>query len=219
MSTSRLFRRLAALICFTLPVLTVFPGASSPAEATPSPPARVSSDALAQAAAAALEMLDAPAAANFESGPAPVEAALDRAGRLKRVADLVAARATVDPWRLYQVWSTTGTPRMTAVLTALAQVGKPYRSMSKGPDSFDCSGLVFYSWAKAGLKLGADSESQIRAAKRRGPQQLEPGDLVHHPGHISLYLGLGEAIVHAQQTGLPVKVMDWYRDINFGSPI
>ena len=36
---------------------------------------------------------------------------------------------------------------------ALAQVGKPYRYGGRGPDSFDCSGLVAYVYGRAGIKL------------------------------------------------------------------
>ncbi|HLG92868.1 MAG TPA: NlpC/P60 family protein, partial [Acidimicrobiales bacterium] len=41
----------------------------------------------------------------------------------------------------------------TAVAVAEAQVGKPYVWGAAGPGAFDCSGLVMYAWAAAGVHL------------------------------------------------------------------
>src|SRR5436309_13571890 len=48
----------------------------------------------------------------------------------------------------------------TAVNTALAQVGKPYVWGGAGPNSFDCSGLVQYSYKAAGVSLPHSSRMQ-----------------------------------------------------------
>ncbi|MFP5488036.1 MAG: hypothetical protein ACLGHQ_06990, partial [Acidimicrobiia bacterium] len=37
-----------------------------------------------------------------------------------------------------------------AIDAALSQLGKPYRYATAGPDSYDCSGLTHFAWAKAG---------------------------------------------------------------------
>ena len=40
------------------------------------------------------------------------------------------------------------------IATAMAQQGKPYITADEGPDSFDCSGLVYYCLVNNGVKVG-----------------------------------------------------------------
>ncbi|UWP79137.1 C40 family peptidase [Dactylosporangium fulvum] len=77
---------------------------------------------------------------------------------------------------------------------ALAQVGKPYVWAASGPRAFDCSGLVMASYARVGIKLPHQSE-QIAARGRRVPDgQWMPGDVIHTPGHVAIYLGNGRMV-------------------------
>lgn len=77
----------------------------------------------------------------------------------------------------------------------------------------DCSGLVRYAFAKAGIKKwGKQATSQIQSLYgRRAPiKSLLPGDLVVKgtPGrstHIAIYLGNGK-IIEAQKTGTRVHI-------------
>jgi cell wall-associated NlpC family hydrolase len=101
-----------------------------------------------------------------------------------------------------------------AVRAALAQVGKPYRWGSTGPGSFDCSGLVRFAYAHAGLSLPRTSRQQWSAGRHVEVGGLRPGDLVfwaHDPAdpatihHVAVYLGQG-LIVHAPHTGALVRV-------------
>jgi cell wall-associated NlpC family hydrolase len=109
-----------------------------------------------------------------------------------------------------------------AVQTALAQVGKPYQYGGAGPDSFDCSGLVMYAWAAAGVYLPHYAPSQYADTTRISADELEPGDLVFYyfpgepdPGHVGMYIGGGEIVV-ADTTGTPVRVESMYFD---GTPM
>jgi cell wall-associated NlpC family hydrolase len=101
-----------------------------------------------------------------------------------------------------------------AVRTALGQVGKPYRWGATGPGSFDCSGLVRFAYADAGLSLPRTSRQQWSAGRHVQVGSLRPGDLVfwaHDPAdpstihHVGLYLGQG-LMVHAPHTGALVRV-------------
>ena len=56
-----------------------------------------------------------------------------------------------------------------AVRTALGQVGKPYRWGATGPASFDCSGLVRFAYADAGLSLPRTSRQQWSAGTSGWP--------------------------------------------------
>jgi cell wall-associated NlpC family hydrolase len=96
-----------------------------------------------------------------------------------------------------------------AVRTALAQVGKPYVWGAAGPGAFDCSGLMQYSWAAAGLALPHSSGAQSGMGTPVSRDQLQPGDLVffYSPvSHVAMYVGNGD-IVHASTEGQPVKVV------------
>lgn len=104
-----------------------------------------------------------------------------------------------------------------AVNEALAQVGKPYQWAGAGPNAFDCSGLVMFSWSHAGVSLPHYSVAQYQDTARIGESQLRPGDLVFYdngsgaqPGHVTIYVGNGQ-VVTADSPGTYVKVvpLDW----------
>jgi peptidoglycan DL-endopeptidase CwlO len=61
---------------------------------------------------------------------------------------------------------------------------------------------------------------QIRATGGTSDSSsLEPGDLVWRPGHIMMYLGADDAVVHAPQSGRNVEVRSWGRASRFGDPL
>lgn len=96
----------------------------------------------------------------------------------------------------------------TAIQTACAQVGDPYVWGATGPDSFDCSGLTMYSYAKAGIQLTHFTGAQWRETKPISRSDARPGDLVFFFSdlhHVGLYLG-NNIMVHASRAGKPVSV-------------
>ena len=105
------------------------------------------------------------------------------------------------------------------VSTALEQVGKPYGYGSAGPNAFDCSGLVCYSY---GYALGRDTFSMISSLQGAGRwktsmDELSYGDLVFpSSGHVGIYLG-GGMMVHASSPGVGVVVSSVYSFIGGGS--
>jgi peptidoglycan DL-endopeptidase CwlO len=106
-----------------------------------------------------------------------------------------------------------------AVDTALAQRGKPYLWAASGPRSFDCSGLVQYAYAAAGIDLPHSSRMQAGIGRSVSRNELQPGDLVafYSPiSHIGIYIGNGQ-MVHAPSSGDVVKVSSI--DRMGGSPV
>jgi cell wall-associated NlpC family hydrolase len=96
----------------------------------------------------------------------------------------------------------------TAVNVALAQVGKPYAWGGAGPNSFDCSGLTQYAYARAGIGLPHSSRAQSTIGKPVSRAALRPGDLVffYSPvSHVGMYIGNGK-MVYAPTSGSVVKV-------------
>jgi len=103
--------------------------------------------------------------------------------------------------------------RKTAMSVALSKVGKPYRWGASGPNAFDCSGLVKWSFAQAGRSMPRTSRAQAGAGTPVSRANLQPGDLVffYKPiSHVGIYIGNGK-IVHASRKGQPVKVSDMSR--------
>jgi cell wall-associated NlpC family hydrolase len=102
-----------------------------------------------------------------------------------------------------------------AVEYALAQVGKPYVWGHEGPDSFDCSGLVWAAYNFAGVNLRArTARAQYYATDVVPVNQMLPGDLVFfgpnksNPEsihHVGIYIG-NSKIVHAPTAGDKVKI-------------
>lgn len=125
---------------------------------------------------------------------------------LRAMAKVVGPRTKTDPAALEAAWLRTDARRMKAVLTALAQVGTRYRYAGNKPGGFDCSGLTSYAWAQAGVTIPRTSTLQYEGLPKKSPADLLPGDIVWHPGHVSMYLGAGQAVVDAPQTGKTVLV-------------
>jgi cell wall-associated NlpC family hydrolase len=97
---------------------------------------------------------------------------------------------------------------------ARAQIGDPYRYGAAGPSAFDCSGLVYYSYRKAGFrKVPRTSASQARFMNRIKRRNMRRGDFVffHNSGgvyHVGVFIGFRDGrryIVHASRPGTPVK--------------
>src|SRR4051812_17949111 len=96
----------------------------------------------------------------------------------------------------------------TVVNKAMAQLGKPYVWAAAGPGSFDCSGLVQFAYAAAGISLPHSSSAQARVGTAVSRAQLQPGDIIafYSPvSHVGIYIGNGQ-MVHAPTSGDVVKV-------------
>lgn len=69
-----------------------------------------------------------------------------------------------------------GAPRVVAI--ALAQVGKEYVWGASGPDRFDCSGLMQWSYAQIGIHIPRSTATQWPGMRPVSLRELQPGDLV-----------------------------------------
>jgi peptidoglycan DL-endopeptidase CwlO len=111
-----------------------------------------------------------------------------------------------------------------AVAAALSKLGSPYVWGAEGPDTFDCSGLVQWAYAQAGLSLPRLASDQYFASRPVDVSQMLPGDVLvyaYQPGvestihHITMYIGNGQ-MVHAPHTGDVVRVVPVYFDGLYG---
>lgn len=94
---------------------------------------------------------------------------------------------------------------------ALQVVGAPYRYGGNTPRGFDCSGLVQYSYARAGVAIPRTTREQRRRSYAVSRKHLRPGDLLFFDqlgkrgSHVGLYLG-DQRFVHAPASGKVVHV-------------
>jgi peptidoglycan DL-endopeptidase CwlO len=142
---------------------------------------------------------------------------------LVELAAAVSFASGVDQNELATVWLATDGTRMSVLLSALSQVGVPYRKNSATPGGgFDCSGLVSWAWEQAGVSLPHQSKSIISEVPNIALEDLLPGDVIWYPGHVEMALGVGDSFVHAPSTGKTVEVKRTHRSgkrLKFGNPI
>lgn len=100
------------------------------------------------------------------------------------------------------------------VAAALSRVGSPYVWGGDGPNQFDCSGLVGWAFAQAGISMPRTAAQQYLAGPHVPMSQLQPGDLLFwaydpaDPGfvdHVAMYIGHHRMVV-APHTGTDVQV-------------
>lgn len=122
-------------------------------------------------------------------------------------ATLAASELGLDAGALRRSWAAADPDNQRALLAAITQLGVPYRSnRSEEGVGFDCSGLTTYAWGRAGVTLTRQSGAQIREAEPVTREEAQAGDLVHYPGHVSMYLGVENAIVHSPYSGRDVEI-------------
>ena len=93
-----------------------------------------------------------------------------------------------------------------AVRAALSRLGRPYVWGATGPDRFDCSGLVKWAYAQAGVPLHRTTYDQINDGIAVARADVRPGDLVFpHAGHVQLAIGNG-LVVEAPYAGATVQI-------------
>jgi peptidoglycan DL-endopeptidase CwlO len=98
---------------------------------------------------------------------------------------------------------------------AESRLGLPYVWGGDGPKVFDCSGLVQWSLAQAGVVMPRVAADQARTGPQVPLSRLEPGDLLFYHtdptapsyiSHVAIYLGDGE-MIQAPEPGLDVEIV------------
>jgi peptidoglycan DL-endopeptidase CwlO len=98
---------------------------------------------------------------------------------------------------------------------AMSRQGMPYVWGAAGPKSFDCSGLVQWSFAQAGIVMPRVAADQALTGPAVPVSQLQPGDLLFYHtdptaptyiSHVAIFLGNGW-MIQAPETGMNVEVV------------
>ena len=97
-----------------------------------------------------------------------------------------------------------------AASVALRQVGVPYRYGGSTTSGFDCSGLVQFSYGRAGKSVPRTTGQLWSATSTVNRSDLQVGDLLFFSiegkmSHVGLYIG-GQQFVHAPASGRTVTV-------------
>jgi len=101
-----------------------------------------------------------------------------------------------------------------AMRNAVAQKGDPYAYGASGPGSFDCSGLTFYSFRRAGFsRIPRTSSAQAHFARHISRGAMQRGDLMFFTGgggvyHVGVFAGWDHGrrlVLHAPYSGTRVR--------------
>lgn len=96
---------------------------------------------------------------------------------------------------------------------AKKELDKPYLWGAIGPDSFDCSGLIYYAYKEVGIDLPRTSKEQSKVGQRISKTELKPGDLLFYDtdgtgvSHVSMYIGGGK-MIQSSNAGVNISDVD-----------
>ncbi|MGW0198554.1 C40 family peptidase [Nonomuraea sp. NPDC003201] len=108
----------------------------------------------------------------------------------------------------------TGEQITVALKAAASKLGRPYVWGAEGPDTFDCSGLVQWAFAQAGVRMPRVTHQQWVTGPQVPLSQAQPGDLIFwrldptnpdYISHVAIYWGNGK-MIQAPRTGDVVKI-------------
>jgi peptidoglycan DL-endopeptidase CwlO len=103
----------------------------------------------------------------------------------------------------------------TVLRAAMSRRGLPYVWGAAGPRAFDCSGLVQWSFAQAGIVMPRVAADQALAGPAVPVSKLQPGDLLFYHtdptdptyiSHVAIYLGNGW-MIQAPEPGQDVEIV------------
>ena len=96
------------------------------------------------------------------------------------------------------------------VSAAQSAIGKTYVANTRGPDTFDAPGFVYYCYSRAGVDVGLTPAAQSAAGQTVGLYDLRPGDILCFDtqtggtgavNHTGIYLGEGRFADASPATG------------------
>ncbi len=120
----------------------------------------------------------------------------------------------------------TGTGSNAVVQEAMKHLGKAYIYGDEGPNSFDCSGLVWYVYKQLGYNMHRTADMQIYNGIQISKSELLPGDLVFFSSngysitHVGIYIG-DNKMIHASTSTTGVIISDltsnYYMRVYYGA--
>ena len=106
----------------------------------------------------------------------------------------------------------------TLISIASSKLGCPYVYGAKGPNSFDCSGFVYWCLNQAGVRQSYITSSGWRSVgkytKVTSFNNLQAGDIIVVSGHVGIVAGGGTVIDASSSNGKVVhrSLSSWWRN-------
>ena len=107
--------------------------------------------------------------------------------------------------------------RAKIIQTALSLAGKPYKKSAKGPNSFDCSGFVYYVFKKFHVILPPATEKLKKVGQEIPAENLLPADIVlfktrvtRKVFHVGIMINEKEFIHASASRGVAIDRIDSY---------
>lgn len=133
-------------------------------------------------------------------------------------ADSIGTDTTAINWK--EIATTDSCARVDSIVNyALTKLGKRYKYGSAGPYTFDCSGLMYYTFKKFGITLQRSSRQQYTMGKKVKKDDIRKGDLVfflrgktghRYIGHVGLVISVDSAhnfkFIHASSPKYGVRI-------------
>ncbi|RUM71645.1 MAG: glycoside hydrolase [Sulfurovum sp.] len=105
---------------------------------------------------------------------------------------------------------------------ATSKIGSPYVYAKTGPDSFDCSGFVYYLFSQHNITIPRTSLAQSKIGKKLTREALQKGDILFfdtsgkgHINHSGVYIG-EDRFIHASSgkaKSVTISSLNaWYKD-------
>jgi len=104
---------------------------------------------------------------------------------------------------------------------AITLLGKPYRSGAKGPQSFDCSGLVHYVYGRFDVMMPVSTEGLGKIGYEVSRDNITAGDLavfrIKGDMHVGIMINALEFIHASRSRGVAIDSLDlpyWQRNFS-----
>ena len=93
----------------------------------------------------------------------------------------------------------------TFISVAKSKMGSKYVRGGKGPNTFDCSGFVYWCLNQAGVSqsymTSASWQKTTKYQRISSMSSLKRGDVISYKGHVGIYLGDGQMIDASSSEG------------------
>jgi probable lipoprotein NlpC len=90
--------------------------------------------------------------------------------------------------------------------------GSRYKSGAKGPDAFDCSGLVYFTYRKSGISLPPSTEGLNKVGYEISRDNVLPGDLVFfkvkREFHVGIMINKDQFVHSSKSKGVAVDSLE-----------
>lgn len=95
---------------------------------------------------------------------------------------------------------------------AVTLLGKHYRSGAKGPDSFDCSGFVYYVYGRFNLRMPVSTAGLNKSGYEVSRDEVFPADLavfrISSDYHVGIMINRLEFIHASKSRGVAIDSID-----------